>query len=106
MDDLTLGEMLTAANRRQVDYFVQEGMSVSQSSSMDQCNLMEKWSIDQGNLMSVTARKHRLGLFLKSKDKSFLRSVTNLKSVILQTFGGQTVETRKELEIVTNFRHF
>ena len=32
---------------------------------------MEKWSIDQGNLMSVTARKHRLGLYLKSKDKPF-----------------------------------
>ena len=33
MDDLTLGEMLTAAHRRQVDYCVPEGMSVSQSSS-------------------------------------------------------------------------
>ena len=42
---------------------------------------MEKWSIDQGNLMSVTARKHRLGLYLKSKDKPFLRSVTQ-ESVI------------------------
>ena len=42
---------------------------------------MEKRSIDQDNLMSVTARKHRLGLYLKSKDKSFLRSVTR-KSVI------------------------
>ena len=30
---------------------------------------MEKeWSIDQGNLMSETARSHRLGLYLKSKD--------------------------------------
>ena len=33
MDDLTLGEMLTAAHRRQVDYCVPEGVSVSQSSS-------------------------------------------------------------------------
>ena len=33
MDDLTLGEMLTEAHRGQVDYFVQEGVSVSQSSS-------------------------------------------------------------------------
>ena len=33
MDDLTLGEMLTAAHRRQVDYCVSGGMSVSQSSS-------------------------------------------------------------------------
>ena len=31
MDDLTLGEMLTEAYRRQVDCFVQEGVSVSQS---------------------------------------------------------------------------
>ena len=42
---------------------------------------MEKWSIDQGNLMSVTARKHRLGLYLRSKDKQFLRIVTQ-ESVI------------------------
>ena len=42
---------------------------------------MEKWSIDQGNLMSVTARKHRLGLYLNSKDKPFLWSVTQ-ESVI------------------------
>ena len=33
MDDLTLGKMLTEAHRGQVDYFVQEGVSVSQLSS-------------------------------------------------------------------------
>ena len=33
VDDLTLGEMLTEAYRGQVDYFVREGVSVSQSSS-------------------------------------------------------------------------
>ena len=33
MDDLTLGEMLTAAHRGQVDYCVPGGMSVSESSS-------------------------------------------------------------------------
>ena len=33
VDDLTLGEMLTEAYRGQVDYFVQGGVSVSQSSS-------------------------------------------------------------------------
>ena len=33
MDDLTLGEMLTAAHRGQVDYCVPGGMSVSQSVS-------------------------------------------------------------------------
>ena len=34
VDDLTLGEMLTAAHREQVDYCVPGGMSVSQSSSV------------------------------------------------------------------------
>ena len=34
MDDVTLGEMLTAARRGQADYCVPEGMSVSQSSSV------------------------------------------------------------------------
>ena len=33
MDDVTLGEMLTAAHRGQVDYCVPGGVSVSQSSS-------------------------------------------------------------------------
>ena len=42
---------------------------------------MEKWSIDQGNLMSVTARKHRLGLYLKSRDRQLSRNVTQ-ESVI------------------------
>ena len=37
--------------------------------------------MDQGNLMSVTARKHRLGLYLRSRDKQFLRNVTQ-ESVI------------------------
>ena len=42
---------------------------------------MEKeWSIDQGKLMSVTARKHRLGLYLKSKDRQLLRNIAK-KSV-------------------------
>ena len=37
---------------------------------------MEKeWSMDQGNLMTVTARKHRLGLYLRSRDRQFLRNV-------------------------------
>ena len=34
MDDVTLGEMLTAAHRGQVDYCAPGGMSVSQSSSV------------------------------------------------------------------------
>ena len=34
VNDLTLGEMLTAAHRGQVDYCVPGGLSVSQSSSV------------------------------------------------------------------------
>ena len=30
---------------------------------------LRKWSMDQGNLMSEKARAHRLGLYLKSKDR-------------------------------------
>ena len=57
MDDLTLGEMLTAAHRGQVDYCVPGGMSVSQSSlsvMFDGSGQLDggEWSIDQGNLMS------------------------------------------------------
>ena len=36
---------------------------------------MEKWSIDQGNLMSVTTRMHRLRLYLRSKNRQFLRNI-------------------------------
>ena len=42
---------------------------------------MEKWSMDQGNLMSETARTHRLGLYLRSKDRHLFRIIAN-KSVI------------------------
>ena len=42
---------------------------------------MEKWSIDQGNLMSVTVRKHRLGLYLRSKGRQLLWNIEK-KSVI------------------------
>ena len=56
VDDLTLSKMLTEAHREHVDYFVQEGVSVSQLStslrSVDQGNLME---IDRGNPMSAKA---------------------------------------------------
>ena len=127
MDEVTLGEMLTAAHRGQVDYCVPGSMSVSQSSSsvmfdgsrqpdgermVDQsgksgvtfnvicahsklsqntqnwrkCSFLKisklnEWSIDQGNLMSVIARTHRLGLYLKSKDRQLSRNVAK-KSVI------------------------
>ena len=37
--------------------------------------------IDRGNPMSAKAQKHRLGLYLRSKDRQFLRNVTQ-ESVI------------------------
>ena len=40
MDDVTFGEMLTAAHRGQVDYCVPEGMSVSQSVSQSSSSVM------------------------------------------------------------------
>ena len=58
VDDVTLGEMLTAAHRGQVDYCVPGGMSVSQSSSsvmfdgLGQPDGEREWSINQENLMS------------------------------------------------------
>ena len=42
---------------------------------------LRKWSIDQGNLMSVIARTHRLELYLKSKDRRLSRNSAK-KSVI------------------------
>ena len=30
---------------------------------------LRKWSMDQGNLMSETARAHKLGLYLKNRDR-------------------------------------
>ena len=66
VDDLTLGEMLTAAHRGQADYCGPEGMSVSQSVVV--CNV----SMDQGNLMSVTARTHRLGLLLEEQRQTII----------------------------------
>ena len=90
MDDVTLGKMLTEAHRGQVDYCEPEGMSVSQSSSSVRFDgsgqpqsvvFLKEWSIDQGNLMSETARTHRLGLYLKSRDRQLSRNIAK-KSVI------------------------
>ena len=49
MDDLTLGMMLTEADRGQVDYFEQGGESVSQSSSVmsDRSGQPEGEMVDQ-----------------------------------------------------------
>ena len=97
IDDATRGKLLTEAHRGQADYCDPEGVSVSQSSlslvfdrtgkpvaerdvdsretrtvltaSFLKTPKLRKWSMDQGNLMSETARMHRLGLYLKSRDR-------------------------------------
>ena len=33
---------------------------------------LRKWSMDQGNLMSETARTHRLGLYLMNRDRGII----------------------------------
>ena len=75
VDDLTLGKMLTEAYRGQVDYCVPGGMSVSQSSSsvmFDGSGQFdgEGMSIDQGNLMSVTARNAQIRTLLEEQRKT------------------------------------
>ena len=101
MDDVTLGKMLTEAHRGQVDYCEPEGMSVSQSSSsvrFDGSGQADgKRNVDQsvnfgvtrfsediqtvkmvdGNLMSETTRTHRLGLYLKSRDRQYREKVSH-----------------------------
>ena len=42
---------------------------------------LRQWSMDQGNLMSETARTHRLGRYLKSRDRQLSRNISK-KSVI------------------------
>ena len=110
MDDVTLGKLLTEAHRGQADYCEPEGMSVSQSLSsvmfdgsgqldgernVDQSvnfgvtrflktSKLRKWSIDQGNLMSEIAQMHRLGLYLKNKDRRLSRNIAK-KSVIMNS---------------------
>ena len=103
LDDVTLGKLLTEAQREQADYCNPEGVSVSQSSSsvvfdragkpagerdvdqsigfgvtrntysahskFSETPKLRKWSIDQGNLRSEIAQMHRLGLYLKNRDK-------------------------------------
>ena len=98
VDDVTLGKLLTDAHRGQADYCEPEGVSVSQSSSSvvfdgsgkpdGERNVLvsqetrtvltasflktpklRKWSMDQGNLMSGIAQTHRLGLYMKNRDR-------------------------------------
>ena len=61
---------------------VSQSVVVVCQGSIDQGNLMEKWSIDQGNQMSVTSRKHRFGPHLKKQRQTILAARNASKSVI------------------------
>ena len=57
---------------RNVDQSVSLGVTRNTYSLIASCLKtpeLRKWSMDQGNLMSETARTHRLGLYLKSRDR-------------------------------------
>ena len=87
MDDVTLGKLLTEAHRGQADYCEPEGMPVSLSSSVvfDGSGQPDgEMSTDQGNLTSETARTHRSGLYMKSRDKRLSRNIEK-KSVIMNS---------------------
>ena len=84
VDDLTLSEMLTEAYRGQVDYFVREGVSVSQSSSVrfdgsgqpDGEMVDRSWQPDERN-----SSKAQIRTLLEDQRQTLLRNVTQ-ESVI------------------------
>ena len=49
---------------------VDQSVNFSADRNFLKTSKLRKWSIDQGNLMSEIARAHRLGLYLKSKDRT------------------------------------
>ena len=73
MDDVTLGEMLTAAHRGQADYCEPEGMSVSQSSSSvvfdgsgkpvgeNSSNAQIRTSLDEQRQMIIAEYREKVG---------------------------------------------
>ena len=82
VDDVTPGKMLTEAHRGQVDYFVQEGVSVSQLSS---CVRSDRSGQPDGERSGQpderNSSKAQIGLYLKSRDKPLSRNISK-KSVI------------------------
>ena len=86
MDDVTLGKLLTEAHRGQADYcepgnLREKKMSINQlvlvsretrtvlTASFLKTPKLRKWSIDRRNLRSEIAQMHRLGLYLKNRDR-------------------------------------
>ena len=57
---------------RDVDQSIGFGVTrntYSAHSKFSETPKLRKWSIDQGNLRSKTAQMHRLGLYLKNRDR-------------------------------------
>ena len=54
--------------------------------------------IDQANLMSVTARKHRVGFYLRSKDRQFLRNIGKKSVSHHELQAAQAEEERRLLQ--------
>ena len=59
------------AGERDVDQSIGFGVTRNTYSAHSKFseNTLRKWSIDQGNLRSEIAQMHRLGLYLKNRDK-------------------------------------
>ena len=69
MDQGNLMEREMSIN--QLIFVSQETRTVLTASFLKTLKL-RKWSMDQGNLMSETARTHRLALYLKSKTQTII----------------------------------
>ena len=66
------GSVLEGSGQRMVDRSGQPDVTrnvIEAHSTFYEDSELSTLTIDQGNLMSVTARTHRLGLYLKSKDR-------------------------------------
>ena len=79
MDDVTLGEMLTAAHRGQVEYCVPGGMSVSQSSSSSV--MFDGSGQPGGERMVDHSRKYGVTLNVISAHSNFSEAVQIEKMV-------------------------
>ena len=71
VDDMTLGEMFTAAHRGQVDYCVPGGMSVSQSSSV----MFDGWRQPDGERMVDEAGKSDVTFNVISVHRKFSEDI-------------------------------
>ena len=81
MDDVTLGEMLTAAHRGQVDYCVPEGMSVSQSVSQSSSVMFDGSGQPDGERMVDHSRKSGVTFNMISAHSNFSEDIQTKRMV-------------------------